>query len=84
MDNIIQILLIAILLYGAWSAWTQLTNGSGLLGGRLPQKLYIWINQKKPGPIATKVCICIAFCYVFAAIAIFTIILTIMGYITRS
>ena len=38
MDNIIQILLIAILLYGAW---TQLTNGSGLLGERLPQKLYM-------------------------------------------
>ena len=54
-----------------WFAWRTFTT-----------KVIYGLTKK----VRTNCCkgVCIAFCYVFAAIAIFTIILTIMGHITRS
>lgn len=81
--SILTIILIGFLVYGFWCGWKQLTQGSGFLGGHLPERAIIWLNQKKAGAIVVKIGISVVLAYIFAAFAIVGLIITIIGYISR-
>lgn len=82
-DLILAIVLALLLIYGFWCGWKQLTNGSGLLGGHLPQKAIVWINQKKAGPIVVKAGISLVLAYIFVAMGILLIFITYISHMLR-
>lgn len=82
-NMIATIALLALLGYGFWCGWTQMTNGSGFLGGHFPRKALNWVNQKKVGPMVVKIGLSVAVAYIFSAIAIITLILKVLGMLAR-
>lgn len=82
-DFIITVILIALLGYGFWGGWKQLTQGCGLLGGHLPQKAIVWLNKKQVGSVAVKVGISVVLAYVFAFLSIATVLLSFIAHVLR-
>lgn len=80
-DSIITFAMFALLAYGFWSGWKQLSNGSGFLGGLLPQKALVYLNCKQFVPVILKIGISLVISYIIAAITILTLILKLIGLI---
>ena len=55
--------------------WKQLTRGTGILGGHLPEKALMWINQKQALSRVVKVSISLVCAYIFAFFTLAAIII---------
>ena len=91
-DTILTIVLIILLIYGFWCGWRRLTNldGNNFLGGWLPQKVkdglnkvFAWINMKKPVPVIVKIVLSIVLSYLFVAIEFLALFLRVFAHVAK-
>lgn len=82
-DSIVALCVFAVLIYGFYSGWSQLTTGSGFICGHLPAKAIDWINKENVGSAIIKIIVSLVLAYVFAAITLIKLIIGFLMFMNR-